>query len=158
MKENTLSLFSKLLQKSDQAHSSMCFLWGSRFTTKGKIRELLDKFKQKFCPWCTFSQFHNHDSLKELIVINSIITKQCPVELSPWITPLCITYLAKNVSPSFILLVTPTMYGRPYPFHLTYHLGKTMLMGGVPSPVANNKMLTSHTRNTPSPNINFQLL
>ena len=28
-------------------------------------------------------QFHNHDYLKELIVINSLITKQGPVELSP---------------------------------------------------------------------------
>ena len=53
------------------------------FTTKGKIRELSDKFKQKFCPWCTFSQFYDHGYLKELIVVNSLITKQSPVELSP---------------------------------------------------------------------------
>ena len=134
------------------------FYGGSRFTTKGGTRELLDKFKQKFCPWCTFSQFHNHDSLKELIVINSIITKQCPVELSPWITPLCITYLAK-IFPLFLsCLLPPTMYGLPYPFPVTYHLGKTKLMGEEPSPVANNKMLIFHTRNTPLLNINIQLL
>ena len=102
------------------------FYGGSRFTIKGETRELLDKFKQKIFPWCTFSQFHNHDSLNELIVINSIIIKQCPVELSSWITPPCIPYLAKNVSPPFILLVTPTSYGLPYPFPLTYHFGETL--------------------------------
>ena len=102
------------------------FYGGSRFTTKGGTSELSDKFKQKFCPWCTFSQFYDHGYLKELIVVNSLITKQSPVELSPWTTPPCIPYLAKNVSPPFILLITPTMYGLPYPFPLTYHFGETL--------------------------------
>ena len=49
----------------------------------GDTGKLFDKFKQKFCLWCTFSQFHNHDFLKELIVIKSLITK-----LPSWIISL----------------------------------------------------------------------
>ena len=115
------------------------FYGGSRLTNKGGSGELLDKFKQKFYPYCTFSQFHVHDYLKELIVMKPFIRKQCLVELYPWIMPPCIPYLAKNVSPPFLLLVIPTMYGLPYPFSLPYHLGKILRIVGENSPAANKK-------------------
>ena len=107
LKENNLSPFQNYYRNQTEHTPQGVFYGGSRFTTKGRIRELSDKFKQKFCQWCTFSQFYDHEYLKELIVVKSLIRKQSPVELFPWTTPPCIPYLAKNVSPPFILLVTP---------------------------------------------------
>ena len=81
-KENTHS-FQNYYRNQTKHTPQGVFYGGSRFTTKEGTRELLDKSKQIFCSWCTFSQFYDHDYFKELIVINSLITKQCPVELSP---------------------------------------------------------------------------
>ena len=124
-KENTHS-FQNYYRNQTKHTPQGVFYGGSRFTTKEGTRELLDKSKQIFWSWCTFSQFYDHDYFKELIVINSLITKQCPVELSPRITRPCIPYLAKNLSPPFILLVTPHHVWTALSLPLTYHLGEVL--------------------------------
>ena len=93
----------------------------------GDTGELFDKFKQKFCLWCTFSQFHNHDFLKELIVIKSLITKLSSSIIYLNYNPLYFPSYQKCFA-FFYFFAAPTMYGLPYPFPQTYHLGETLQM------------------------------
>ena len=71
----------------------------------------------------------------------------------------CIFHLTKNVLPPFILLAAPTMYGLPYPFPQTYHLGETLSMGvgGGILPSSKNKCSFPTPEITPHQITNFRL-
>ena len=60
----------------------------------------------------------------------------------------CISHLTKNVSPPFILLVAPTMYGLPCPFPQPYRSRETLSIGEE-SHLATKKMFDFRTRKTP---------
>ena len=94
--------------------------------------------------------------MKELIVVKSLITKQCAVELSVWIITSCIPHLTKNVFPPFILLVAPTMCWPPYPFPKTYRLEQPCRWGGKSYPAAKKKCSFPTPEIPPSPNCDSQ--
>ena len=57
---------------------------------------------------------------------------------------LCVLHFTKDVSPTFTLLVAPTIYGLPSPFLQTYHLGETLYVGE--NPTQQQKMFISNTK------------
>ena len=88
---------------------------------------------------------------KKFIGIKSHSTKLTSIIITLNFTP-CIAHLIKNLPPTFILLVVPTIYRLPYPFPQT--LGVRRLCrceaggggGGERIPPCSRKMLISHTR------------
>ena len=134
MKENSLSLtLFKIVTLVRQSTLLMVFLYGgSEFTSKEGTGELLYKFKQKFCAWYIFSKFHNHDYLKSLVIVKSLIKKLCPVYLSPWIIPPVFLILPKMFPLHLSCLFPPTcMYHVcPTPSPKSTVWGKPCRLGG----------------------------
>ena len=90
----TLSLFSKLLQYSNQAHSSGCFLfltpsfsWLQTTYWKKVSKTAFKQILPKILPVVHIFSFIIMTYLKKFNRIKSLITEQCPVELYPYIIP-----------------------------------------------------------------------